>query len=685
MSKHRNALATETSPYLIQHAHNPVDWHSWNETALARARAEDKPILLSIGYSACHWCHVMAHESFEDEATASLMNRLFINIKVDREERPDLDKIYQIAHYLLTHNHGGWPLTMFLSPGDHAPFFGGTYFPKQARFGLPAFADILQRAADFYASQRGEIAAQSGRLRDALESIQETGTTDRLDAAPLRAARATAIESFDRTLGGFGPAPKFPHATTIEFLLRRYAASRGDETPDEDSRHMAVFTLACMARGGIYDHLGGGFCRYAVDDYWMIPHFEKMLYDNASLLALYSDAWRATGNALFRRTALETADFVMRDMQSKAGGFYSSLDADSEGEEGKYYVWTPEEVATLLDAGQYRLFAERYGLNDPANFERHWHLHHRRGLDTIAADAGMPVDTVRQVIDAARTRLLDARYRRTPPGRDDKCLTAWNALMIKSLAIAGRVFDAPVLVDAASRALDFVRGTLWRDRRLLATCKDGRAHLNAYLDDYAFLIDALLHLLQARWRDGDLVFAIDLADALLMHFEDRERGGFFFVAHDHETLLLRSKTFQDDATPAGNGIAALVLNRLGLLLGDPRYIDASARCLRAGGTALARYPFGHCTMLMALEEHLDPPQTIVLRGDVDALREWQAVCHAEYAPRRLVFAIPDTGTALPGLLGTKAVARGPVAYVCTGTVCAAPIHDVGVLRESLER
>src|SRR5438874_1183750 len=487
-----NRLAQETSPYLQQHAGNPVDWHAWGEEALARAREEDKPILLSVGYSACHWCHVMAHESFEDPAVAEVMNRLFVNVKVDREERPDLDQIYQLAHQMLAQRPGGWPLTMFLTP-DGAPFFGGTYFPKEPRYNLPGFPQLLERVERIYREHRDDIGRQNETILATFESMQPGAPAhhSELSAAPIAAALRSLKTSFDSRYGGFGGAPKFPHPADFEFCLRRSSAAG-----DGAAERVATYTLERMALGGIYDQLGGGFSRYSVDAQWQIPHFEKMLYDNGPLLRLYCDAWTVTKNPLFARVADETAGWVMREMQSPEGGYYSSLDADSEHEEGKFYVWDRDEVRSMLTAEEYAAFAPRYGLDRPPNFEkRHWHLR-------ITGPAENE-----PLLTAARAKLFAAREKRVRPGRDEKVLVSWNALAIRGMAHAGRVFGRPEWIASARKALEFIRSRMWRGRKLLATYKDGRAHLNAYLDDYAFLIAALLELMQAEFSRLDLQFA----------------------------------------------------------------------------------------------------------------------------------------------------------------------------------
>ncbi len=676
----RNRLAAETSPYLLQHADNPVHWMPWGEDALAAARELDRPILLSVGYSACHWCHVMAHESFEDAATAELMNALFVNVKVDREERPDIDRIYQLAHQLMIRRPGGWPLTMFLTPEEQIPFFGGTYFPDAPRHGMPSFQQVLTRVAEYFVEHRDDIRGQREPILGALRSVEPAAgdaAPQRLGAQPLEEARRQLGALFDARHGGFGGAPKFPHPSNLERLLRHHAATAAAGAADDDAAHMALFTLSRMADSGIYDQLGGGFSRYSVDEQWMIPHFEKMLYDNGPLLALNAWAWQLTREPTSRRVARETAAWVMREMQSPDGGYWSTLDADSEGEEGRYYVWTPEETARLLEPAEHALIAARFGLDRAPNFEgRHWHLHGVRPLADAAAEAGVAPADAEAVLDAARAKLLAAREQRVRPGLDDKVLASWNGLMIKGMSVAARALDEPALASSAERALDFVRERMRdADGRLLASHRDGRARLNAYLDDHALLADGALALLECRWRGIDLEFAVSLADALLARFEDGEHGGFFFTSHDHERLIHRSKPMADDALPAGNGVAAQVLIRLGHLLGESRYLDAAEATLRASWSALSQYPHAHNALLAALEEFLDPPVTVVLRGEGDALARWQRRAGAAYAPRRMTLAIPAGAPALPGLLAERTPRGDVVAYLCRGHTCDAPITD----------
>ncbi len=684
MPAHKNHLAEETSPYLLQHADNPVAWHPWNAAALELARRENKPILLSIGYSACHWCHVMAHESFEDEATAEIMNSLYVNIKIDREERPDLDKIYQTAQMLLTRRSGGWPLTMFLTPDSHVPFFGGTYFPNEQRHGLPAFKDLLVRVDQYYREHREEIDKQNASVVDALDRIYASeGQPVALSAEVLDTARNQLEHSFDDKHGGFGSAPKFPHPSNLDRLMRHWAASTAGEHQDQRALHIATYTLEKMTLGGVYDQLGGGFCRYSVDDYWMIPHFEKMLYDNGPLLALCSEAAVATGNPLFARISHETAQWVMREMQSPQGGYYSTLDADSEGEEGKFYVWQRDEVKALLDEKDYDIFAEHFGLDRPANFEGHWNLHVYKELDKLATQFKMSIDELCASLNRSRKILFAVREQRIRPGRDEKILTSWNGLMIKGIAAAGRHLDNPEYIQSAQRALDFIRDTLWQDNRLLATYKDGKAHLNAYIDDYAFLIDGIIELLQAAWRSQDLQFACQLADVLLDRFEDNDNGGFYFTSNDHEQLIQRPRVIADEATPAGNGIAATVLARLGYIMGETRYLDAAERTLKYASKAISESPMVHATLLNAFEEQLTAPQTIILRGNTPALAEWHQACTAPYAPRRISLAIPADAADLPPALAEKSARDSVVAYVCNGMTCSPPVTTLAELENIL--
>ncbi len=716
-----NRLAGETSPYLRQHAANPVDWHPWGEEALAKARAENKPILLSVGYSACHWCHVMAHESFEDPAVAAVMNEYFVNIKVDREERPDIDQIYQLAHQMLARRPGGWPLTMFLTP-EGTPFFGGTYFPKSPRHGLPAFTELCQRMAAIYRERQSDIATQSASLMDAFAQLEPrleaaAGTQHPLlERAPLVSAIEALKASFDPDDGGFGSAPKFPHVTDLELCLRHAVAGEpGDEgASDGDALNIVALTLSRMAEGGIFDHLGGGFCRYSTDGQWSIPHFEKMLYDNGPLLSLYSDAWAVTQDPRFAQVVEDTAGWLLRDMQSAQGGFYAALDADSENEEGRFYVWTPEQVREVLAPEEYDVLAPHFGLDAPPNFEgHHWHLRVCRPLPAVAASLGRSLTQCEAMLKSGRAKLFAARARRIHPGCDDKLLTGWNALAIQGLARAGRVFGREKWIDAARRAFDFVRRELWQAGapskggasaetseagqrgRLYANWKDGQARLNGYLDDYAFLLAAAIELLQCRFDGAVLEFAEQLADALLEQFEDRQQGGFFFTSHDHETLFHRGKPGHDNATPAGNGVAALALQRLSFITGEMRYALAAERTVGLYFPRMRERPSGYATLLMALAEILEPPRTVILRGPEGDVRAWQRALSAHYLPGTLVMAVAGEGAGYPGdsspapgalptvLAKPVAPGSGVNAWVCEGVTCLPPESNLDALLESL--
>jgi uncharacterized protein len=708
-----NKLAQETSPYLLQHANNPVEWHAWGDQALALAREQDKPILLSIGYSACHWCHVMAHESFEDPEVAEVMNRNFVNVKVDREERPDLDQIYQSAQYMLNQRSGGWPLTMFLTP-DQKPFFGGTYFPKTARFNLPGFKDLLERVAQVYRSQRAELESQNARIMEIFDRSLPTApaSSAELEAAPLDSALHALNNIFDSRYGGLGNAPKFPHPAELEFCLRRYAA-----TGNEEALEIPRLTLTAMAEGGIYDQLGGGFARYSVDPFWSIPHFEKMLYDNGPLLKLAADLWLATRDPLFKRVAHETAGWVRREMQSPEGGYYSTIDADSEHEEGKFYVWTPAEAARLLSESEYAVAAQHYGLDGPPNFEgKHWHLRVNKPLSEVAESLGLELSVCEAHLSSAKSKLFSARERRVRPGRDEKVLTSWNGLMIRGMAHAGRVFGERQWIACAERAVDFLRTRMWDGGRLLASYKGapdsvaaeprvregapgadpgaqdsdtlvqrgaGRARFNAYLDDYAFLLNGLLALMQAEFRKVDLDFSVQLADTLLAKFEDQNAGGFFFTSHDHEALIHRAKSGHDNATPSGNGVAAVALQRLGHLVGDSRYLTAAERALKLYYPQMAHQASAYTSLCLALEEYLAPPRIVILRGAPESIAPWRDALWQDYRPSTLVLAIPSGISGLPASLDQRA-GHEVNAYVCQGVSCSAPIADlpqlIGVLQ-----
>jgi uncharacterized protein YyaL (SSP411 family) len=630
---------------------------------------------------------VMAHESFEDPAIADVMNELYVNIKVDREERPDLDRLYQLAQQMLTGRGGGWPLTMFLMHDDQRPFFGGTYFPREPRFGLPAFSDLLRQVATYYHQHLDDLRAPAAQVVAALSDLNpHAPSTEVLTDEPLKASRARLEKSFDADYGGFGAAPKFPHPTGIARLLRDWYASADHAAPDLQALYMATLTLTRMAEGGMFDQLGGGFCRYSVDERWEIPHFEKMLYDNAQLLAVYAQAAAATGETLFARTATRTADWMLHELRARDGGaLYSSLDADSQGHEGKFYVWRHDEVRAALSPLEWQLFAERFGLDAAPNFEGQWHLTVRVSRESQAERHRLSIDDLDATLECARGKLMRLRDQRVRPGLDDKILASWNALAISGLASAARLLDRTDYAQAATAALQYLREKHWRGGRLLATSAGGEARLSAYLDDYAFLLDAILELSSVRFRADELSWAIELADVMLKHFEDARDGGFFFTADDHEALISRPKSFADEAIPAGNALAARALLRLGFLLGEAHYLESAERALRAAWPALLKYPEAHAATLLALEDYLTPPQIVVLRGPALVIEPWRHELNRVFAPRRWTLAVSDENLDLPAALASKPATRQGAAYVCRGLTCSAALTDFQTLLKELNR
>ena len=662
-----NRLARETSPYLLQHAHNPVDWYPWGDEAFARARAEDKPILLSVGYSACHWCHVMERESFENPEIAGVMNGSFVNVKVDREERPDVDHIYMQAVQSMT-GHGGWPMTVFLTP-DGTPFYGGTYFPPQDRHGLPGFPRLLAAIADAWKSRRGEV-EQSGRELTAslnqMERLRRASTplTDEILFSAFQGVSA----NFDEEWGGFGGAPKFPQPMIWEFVLRFWKRSRNPY-----AQRMVHTTLVRMARGGMYDHLGGGFARYSVDAHWMVPHFEKMLYDNAQLASLYLHAWLAFGDPECKRVCEETLDYVLRDMTDPAGGFYSAEDADSEGHEGKFYVWTPEEIRAVLGADAERAMAY-WGVDRGPNFEG----------KSILFGAGEPDP---EAIAPLRRRLLEARGRRVRPGRDDKVLAGWNGLACRAFAEAGRALGRADYVAAAVKNAEFLLTQMRQDGRLLRTWKDGRAHLKGYLEDYAMVAGALVDVYEAtfdrRWLDE----ARTLADDMLRLFWDDTIDGFYDTGQDHERLIVRPRNLFDNAVPCGSSVAIETLLRLAELTGEPAYETRATAALRPMADLLGRHPSGFGRFLCALDFQLGPRVEVALVGAVaDGLQSLVDEVFGRFLPNRVVAGLVggDARGRLPLLESREAVGGKATAYVCRNFTCDLPATDRQTLARQLD-
>ncbi|MGH2538083.1 MAG: thioredoxin domain-containing protein [Candidatus Promineifilaceae bacterium] len=670
-----NQLAQETSPYLLQHADNPVEWLPWGPEALARARKENKPILLSIGYAACHWCHVMAHESFEDPVTAAFMNEHFINVKVDREERPDLDSIYMNAVVQMT-GQGGWPLTAILTP-EGEPIFGGTYFPPTARHGMPAFRQVLTSVARAWQEQRGDLAAGAADLAASLgQAVRLTAGNPEADAGLLRRAEEVILRSYDATHGGFGPAPKFPQPMTLEFLLRR-----GLQAGSEAALAAATQTLTRMAQGGMYDQLGGGFARYSVDERWQVPHFEKMLYDNALLARVYLHAWQMTGEPLFRQVVEETLDWALREMRQAEGGFYSSLDADSEGVEGKFYVWSAAEIRDAL-GDDAEVFMRYYGVTEAGNWEGTNILHVARPIEAVAQALGRDQAELRASVERGRSKLLALRGQRVRPGTDDKVLTAWNAFLLAALAEAGRVLGRADYTQAASANAEFLLRALRRpDGRLLRTWKaGGQGRLNAYLEDYAALASALLTLYQRHFDPRWYTWSLELVELMLAHFRDEANGGFFDTSDDHEQLIRRPKDVQDNATPSGNALAVEALLQHALLSGRGEFWDRAQAAISGLYPVLAQYPTGFAQWLCVADFLVAQPVEVAVAGPLGRERT-QALLDVVLRPHRphLVVAAGEDGDVVPLLAGRKEVDGGPAAYVCRRFACQAPV----VLPEAL--
>ena len=679
-----NRLINETSPYLLQHANNPVDWYPWGEEALEKARTEDKPILLSIGYSACHWCHVMERESFEDPNVAALMNRSFVSIKVDREERPDLDSIYMQAVQALT-GQGGWPMTVFLKPSGE-PFYGGTYFPPEDRGQMPGFPRLLRAMDEVYRTRRSDIDNASAQLVDRLrQTSRMKSQSDLLNKDLLEEAFLHLSPGFDEENGGFGGAPKFPQPMIYDFLLRYFHSSRNPK-----ALHMLNLSLEKMALGGMYDQLGGGFHRYSSDSYWLVPHFEKMLYDNALLSKLYLHAYQSTGHELYLRIVQETLDYVSREMTSKEGGFHSSQDADSEGEEGKFFVWTPQQVEEVLGREDAKIFCAYYDITPTGNFEGSNILNVPLDADAVMDQVDVDPDVLEDILSEGKRKLLEVRNRRIAPDRDDKILTAWNGLMLRSFAEAAAALGRQDYRDAVVANANFVTRNLQKDGRVLRTYKDGQARLNGYLEDYSFLADGLIAVYEltfdSRWLDE----AQRVADGMIALFWDQEDQVFYDTGKDHETLLVRPRDIFDNAAPCGSSVAADALMRLALLTGNEEYRNFAAAVLRSMGPMLSQYPNGMGRWLAALDFYLSEPKEIAIVGPKDSpdVKAMVEVVHGQYLPNRVLAATeqgdPAGSHSMPLLRHRTMVNGAPAAYVCHNYVCQLPVTNPADLASQLE-
>ena len=680
-----NRLIAETSPYLLQHAHNPVDWHAWGREALDKAQAEDKPILLSIGYSACHWCHVMERESFEDEKTAGMMNDNFVSIKVDREERPDIDNVYMNAVQALT-GSGGWPLTVFLTP-DGRPFYGGTYFPPDDNRGMVSFPRLLTAMADAYRNKRGDVIQATQQLVSRVQQMAEVPRAQEpLSPDVLHQAFQNLVSNYDFQNGGFGSAPKFPQPMTYEFILRYYKLTNSPRALE-----MVEMAASRMAMGGIYDQVGGGFHRYSTDQYWLVPHFEKMLYDNALLIRLFLHLFQATENGFYRRVAEETLDYVIREMRDPAGGFYSSQDADSEGEEGKFFLWTRDELKLVLGEKDADLIGAYFGASEAGNFEGTNILNIPQGPESFAAEAGIAPEELAAAVSAAKRKLMEARERRIHPGRDDKALTAWNGMMLRSFAEAASILDRDDYRQAAADCAEFLLQELVRDGRLLRTYKDGKAHLNGYLEDYAYLADGLLYLYEATFDDRWLNEARSLADGMIDLFWEQAENGFYDTGRDHEDLVVRPRDVFDNATPCGSSVAVDMLLRLSMFTGDGEYSRRASTALRAMRQYLIRAPNGMGHWLCALDFYLSTPKEIAIVGELadPATKALLGVVYGGCLPNKvLAGASPEKALAgqssTPLLEGRTLVDDKPTAYVCQNYVCQLPVTDPEALARQLE-
>ena len=677
-----NHLINESSPYLLQHAHNPVDWYPWGEEAFAISREQNKPVLLSIGYSACHWCHVMAHESFEDEEIARLMNDNFVNIKVDREERPDLDQIYMNAVQMMTH-HGGWPMTVFLTP-DAIPFYGGTYFPPQDRYNMPGFPRVLISVAEAYKDRRSDIAQTSDQLLNELRRLSETsGSEQSIEKELLDAAFIGITRGYDPVNGGFGGAPKFPPAMTLEFLLRTFV-----RTGNADALEMVRTTTTKMAYGGMYDQLGGGFHRYSTDAKWLVPHFEKMLYDNALLSRVYLHYYQVSQDELARETTKGILDYVIREMTNDEGGFYSTQDADSEGHEGKFFVWDIAEIKSVLGEKEANFFCAAYDITDSGNFEGENIPNIKHSLKAVAEKAGVTLDELNASLSQSKRKLFEVREQRIKPDRDEKVITAWNGLMLASFAEAGVVLDRPDYLDIARKNARFILTKLQRDGFLLRTYKDGVAKFNAYLEDYAFLIEGLTTLFETSGEIEWLNAALSLTDRMVEEFWDEDNAGFFFTGTSHEKLIVRSKDYFDNATPSGNSVAASVLLRLGILTDSEHFRNLAVSVFREVADSIRKYPSGFGYALSGLDFLLSTPKEVaIIAAEQSSLKTFVRAAWERYLPNKVVASALSGDSAAIGsvvLLQNRNLVQGKTAaYVCQNYTCKEPVTEIAAFAEQL--
>ena len=656
-----NRLKNEKSEYLLQHADNPVDWYPWSKEAFDKAEKDNKPIMLSIGYSACHWCHVMAHESFEDDGTAELMNANFINIKLDKEERPDLDKIYQMSQTIITGKTGGWPLTVFMTP-EKFPFFAGTYFPDTERHGLPGFKDILLRVMDFYKNQRDDISKQNIQIKNIFETLNKTKETKNIvNEDLLNKVKSELISSIDRVHGGFGSAPKFPHVNNLDFLIKTA------EKNDKETLELIELTLTRMTCAGIYDHLKGGFFRYSVDELWMIPHFEKMLYDNGPMIDILCNAYKITQNSLYLDKINQTCQWAIEEMQDKQGGFYSTIDADSEHVEGKFYVWTDEELKDILNTNELKLFKEIFVVYNKPNFEGKYHLHVTKTNQECYINNKNSADLI-------CAKLLKIRNERVRPTTDKKMLVSWNSLLMLGLINAYKITGNNNYYNSAKKCFDFIRNNMWVNNKLYA-CYHDKPCFNAYLDDYAFLSKACIEFLKIDWNERDFGFLENLTDSLINNFQDKENGGFYYTSDTHEELIYRPKSYMDESLPSGNSIATEVLSELYELTGNSKYIKAVDASISSAADSINRSKFSHCSLYLAAPNIKISKKLIIIRCELEKIDEYKKNIYAlNIMNDNIYFIANNENVTIKGI--KEKINQGRfTAYVCQNNTCSEPIKD----------
>ena len=666
-----NRLNKEKSDYLLQHADNPVDWYPWSKEAFDKAEKEDKPIILSIGYSACHWCHVMAHESFEDEATADIMNKFFINIKLDKEERPDLDKIYQMSQTIITGKTGGWPLTVFMTPKKF-PFFAGTYFPDTERHGLPSFKDILTRVNDFYRDQKKDIELQNVQIKNIFNKLNQSKESKNIiDDELLETVKNELVASIDKVHGGFGSAPKFPHTNNLDFLIKSLKSG------DQDTLDIINLTLMRMCCSGIYDHLKGGFFRYSVDELWMIPHFEKMLYDNGPMISILSNAYRKTGNIIYLDRLSKTCDWIIDEMQSNDGGYYSTIDADSENKEGKFYVWSDEQLEKILNSKELEIFKKIFVVYDRPNFEGEYHLHITKTNESYYKEN---LEKAHQIC----TKLFNEREKRVRPGTDKKILVSWNSLAIEGMINAYKASGNRDYYKSAKKSFAFIKNNMWKKNKLYA-CYHDREYFSAYLDDYAFLSKSCLELLKVEWDDNNFSFLIKLVDTLINDFQDLKNGGFYFTPKDHEKLIYRPKSYMDESLPSGNSVAIDVLMEVYELTGESKYLSAVENALKSAHDSLTRSSFSHCSLLLAAPRTEFSKRLIIIRCDKKDLKLNQDLINKTDVINDNIYFIANNEEISVKSLSDKISKGAFTAYICQDNVCSAPIESIDEFIEFMKQ